>query len=308
MARRRSTFSSDSLELLLDTICNVFGGIILMAILVVLLTQTTAGRLPEPESEDVERAFRVQRLRFERQKLQRRLADLQAHRRQIGETFQDTTSEAGERLADARSRFQEAVQEASERVQQMNTTVKDTRREHTRAEEQLAEAERHLDEKQEDLDRLQADLRHAESAVSRKVRLPHRRGAASGSPRYYVVQGHRAYELKNVRWFAGTHEAGQCSVTADRERRVAFVRPVPGEGYPAPVDGASVGAFRAALMRHPPASHYLVFFVYDDSASYAAFQALKDVAVDAGFAYMAEPVVTEDGAFPIVPTSHHETE
>lgn len=308
MARRASTFSSDSLELLLDTICNVFGGIILMAILVVLLTQTTAGRLPEPEPEDVDRAFQVQRLRFERQKLQRRLADLEAHRRQIGETFHDTTSEAGERLADARGRFQEAVQEASDRVQQISAAAKDTRREHTRAREQLAVAERRLDEKQQELDRLQAGLRHADSAVSRKVRLPHRQGAATGNPLYYVIKGNRAYSLKNVRWFAGAHRAGQCRVTAAPQRQVAEVRPIPGEGYPAPVGGSGAGAFRAALMRHPPSSHYLVFFVYDDSTSYAAFQALKDTSVNAGYTYMAEPVLIEDGAFVIVPTSHHETE
>jgi len=39
--RRRNT-TEDSLELLLDTMCNMFGGIILMALLVVLQTQMTA--------------------------------------------------------------------------------------------------------------------------------------------------------------------------------------------------------------------------------------------------------------------------
>jgi len=308
MARRRSTFSSDSLELLLDTICNVFGGIILMAVLVVLLTQTTAGRLPDPEPADIERAFQVQRLRFERQKLERRLADLEEHRRQIGETFQATTSESGERLADAHNQFQEAVHEASDRLQQMNATEKDTHREHSRAEEQLDEARRRLNEKEEELAQLQDDLRHAESAISRKVRLPHRRGTAAGRALYYVVKGKRAYALEGVRWYGGTHRAGDCEVTPVAHHQAAKVKPIDGEGYPAPLDGSNAGAFRASLMRHPAGSHYLVFFVYDDSTSYASFQALKDVAVNARYAYTVEPVIAEEGAFAIVPVSHHETE
>jgi len=308
MAQGRSTSGSDSLELLLDTICNVFGGIILMAILVVLLTQTSAGRLPDPEPEDVERAFQVQRLRFEQRNLERRLADLQEHRRQLDETFHDTTSEAGERLADARNQFQEAIQEASGRVRQMNATVKDTRREHTRAEDQLDEAQRRLDEKEEELAQLQDDLRHAESAVSRKVRLPHRQGAAAGRALYYVIKGKRAYALEGARLYGGTHRAGDCEVTPVAHHHAAKVKPIAGEGYPAPVDGANAGAFRAALMRHPPSNHYLVFFVYDDSASYASFQALKDVAVNARYAYTVGPVIVKDGAFVIVPVSHHKTE
>ena len=39
---RRERANADSLELLLDTICNVFGGIIFIAIIVALLTASRA--------------------------------------------------------------------------------------------------------------------------------------------------------------------------------------------------------------------------------------------------------------------------
>ena len=42
MSRRR-TRKQDSLELLLDTICNTFGGVLFIAILVVMLLQQTGG-------------------------------------------------------------------------------------------------------------------------------------------------------------------------------------------------------------------------------------------------------------------------
>ena len=51
MSRRRSS-RQDSLELLLDTICNTFGGVLFIAILVVLLLQQTGGGpdIPAPAS------------------------------------------------------------------------------------------------------------------------------------------------------------------------------------------------------------------------------------------------------------------
>ena len=308
MAQRRSSFSSDSLELLLDTICNVFGGIILMAILVVLLTQTSAGRLPDPKPEDIERAFQAERLSFERRQLEQRLADLYEHRGQIKETFQATTSETGERLADARGQFHTAVQKASARLQQTNATVKECLKQNGQAARQLNDVKRRVHEKEEVCAQLQDQMRHAESAVSQKVRLPHRKGAASGKSVYYVVKGDRAYPLERARWDGGTHRSGHCYVTPVFGHEAATVRPIEGEGYPAPVGETSAGAFQASLMLKPPASHYIVFFVYDDSASYASFQALKDLVVAEHYAYTAAPVVVEGGGFTVVPVSHHQTE
>ena len=45
MSRRRSR-KQDSLELLLDTICNTFGGVLFIAILVVMLLQQTGRGSP----------------------------------------------------------------------------------------------------------------------------------------------------------------------------------------------------------------------------------------------------------------------
>jgi hypothetical protein len=52
--RRFKSKGNDSLDLLLDTICNAFGGIVLIAILITLLTQDTQERIEE-ESASVDR-------------------------------------------------------------------------------------------------------------------------------------------------------------------------------------------------------------------------------------------------------------
>ena len=46
--RHRSSPPSDSLELLLDTLCNTFGGVLFIAILVVILLQMSSGRVSPP--------------------------------------------------------------------------------------------------------------------------------------------------------------------------------------------------------------------------------------------------------------------
>lgn len=58
MSRRRRAARQDSLELLLDTICNTFGGVLFIAIMVVMLLQQagqgTAAAVPQPSAEELE--------------------------------------------------------------------------------------------------------------------------------------------------------------------------------------------------------------------------------------------------------------
>ena len=55
MARKKSNVNAGSLDLLLDTICNTFGGILLIALLVVImLTETTKSTSETPEQSAVE--------------------------------------------------------------------------------------------------------------------------------------------------------------------------------------------------------------------------------------------------------------
>jgi len=308
MARRRVQSSTDSLELLLDTICNVFGGVILMAILVVLLTQTSAGRIPDPTPEEAERSLEARRLRFECQRLQERVADLSRHRDEVERTFRSTTSPTGERLASAVNEFREAIKVASQRVQATQKDTRGSQKDRTEAADLLRAAERLVREKTDELRRLEDELGRSGTSLPKQVRLPHRRGAAPGRACYYVIKGPRAYPLERVSWFGNAHRSGHCMATPLLPGRAARITPIEGRGYPVPQGGGDVEGFRRSLLRYTPDSRYVVFFVYNDSRSYAAFQALKDVVVNAHYRYVAAPIMPEGGAFTVHPVSHHETE
>jgi hypothetical protein len=311
MARRRSDIGADSLDLLLDTICNVFGGIILMAILVVLQTQTSAGRIPEPKAQDVQQAIEAQRLRFECDRLQDRATNLSQHRDEIARTFHATTSPTGERLADAQGEFKKAIQEAQRRVKAAEAEAASGRKEHAETEDLLRTVERSLKDKQAEVRSLEEELKWSQVSLSQQVRLPHRRGGSVGAARYYVVKGARAYALNpehRFNWYGGEQRAGHCMMEPLALARVAKVTPIEGAGYPVSHGERGADAFMASLAPCPADSHYIVFFVYNDSESFAAFQTLKDAVAEARYRYMADPVVPEAGAFTVVPSPGHQTE
>ncbi len=77
MARRRSLMSdTSSLELLLDTICNTFGGIVFVSLLVVILvnmsSRETADTPPEPvtQAEMLKKQTELESLRQDLKELQ----------------------------------------------------------------------------------------------------------------------------------------------------------------------------------------------------------------------------------------------
>lgn len=311
MAARREGLASDSTELLLDTICNVFGGIILMAILVVLLTQSSAGRIPDPTSEEVDRALEAQRLRFEIGRLRRRLADLEEHRAEIERTFLATTSPTGERLTGAVHEFRKAIIEAKQRVVASQKALTHARRDQVEAERELRATTTRIDEKREEFRRLEARLESAQTSRRKDVRLPHRSGSGRGTPRYYVVKGGNVYRFGQgplPRWEGGPYRVEDCMVSPLGGMTGAEVRPVEGAGMRVPKEQRGLSPFLATLDRCHPRTHYIFFFVYPDSESFASFQRLKEIAVGRRFSYALTPVAPGADYITIVPTSYHETE
>jgi len=311
VARQRSDFGLGSLDLLLDTICNMFGGIVLMAILVVLQTQTSASRIPEPSDAEVSRSLEAQRLRFECERLEAYATDLDQHRNEVAKTFQATTSPTGERLADAQLAFRQAIDEARRRLQAAEAATTSESHDQDDREDLLRTADRSLQERQKEVADLEAALRQAQEAPTKSVRLSHRRGLADGEAAYYVIRADRVYALDpegRFDWSGPAQRVGQCFMTPVVPGREALVTPIDGDGYPIRPEAGGTDAFLASLQHRPATTHYIVFFTYNDSASFATFQTVKDAIVNAHYRYAADPVIPKNGSFVGGPSSGHETE
>jgi len=315
MASHRTNLASDSLELLLDTICNVFGGIILMAILVVLLTQTSADQVPDPTAEELETAFRFQQLRLQQKELRQRLAELNNHRRRLQETLWTTTPEPAERLADAYDQFQKAIRKASERLEEAKQAMTESRSQHGRLSDYLRRTEKRLQEKRREVEHLQEQLNHLEKVASRNVRLPHRRGAVQGEAKYFIIKGQKAY-------YVGFRHRGHHHLHLEN---IDIVSPIEGiyeqqvHLIPRPSGGVTVpenldAAWLFGLIQHcgannfDPIEAYFVFFVWNDSESYATFQRLKNAVLAQGYSYCVFPKTPSRGGIRVEPSRLHESE
>jgi hypothetical protein len=308
---RRSDLGADSLDLLLDTICNVFGGIILMAILVVLQTQTSAGRIPEPATEDVQRTVEAQRLRFECKRLANRAESLAQHRDAVAGTFQATTSPTGERLADAQGEFRKAIDEAHRRIKMTEGEVAASRRDKDKNEDLLRTAESRLSDKQAEIKSLEKEVEQLPTTSSKQVRLPHRRGIVVGEAKYFMILAGRAYYV-GYRHRGHHHLHVEPDDVADPPpaiyEQAVRITPRPGGGFAVPENVQPGDRVERLLSVYQPANDYFVFLVCNDSPSFAAFQRFKAAVVASGFHHVVFPTVAEGGAITVQPWLFHESE
>lgn len=303
--RHRAVGASDSLELLLDTICNVFGGIILMAVLVVLMTQGWVGSVEGHASEDIEAARQeVARLRALRE-------TLRAESTRLQDAAAATASPDTEGLLVRQRDFEDAVAAAEQRLPALEAAMAGARRELSTSEAESAIEQKRLEDGEAQTTSLRRRLIRLESQPREKVRLPHRKGTAYGTARYYVVQGGKVYRCGvggTSRWTGGSYREEDCifepvgSIIA----KAARITPVKGAGIQVPPAGASAAAVVKTLQMCRPDTHYVVFWVHTDSSSFESFQRMKSIVVDEGYRYTVSPYQGEYVG--VVASSGHQTE
>lgn len=288
MRRRTSDTSTDSFELLLDAICNVFGGIILITIFVVLMTQTTAGNLPSGNAEEWQRALEGRKLAFDCLSLERRVDDMARQEALLQETYKAVESPNTQKLTDARQRFLDAIAEAERRLKAVHSDLSESKDGVTRSALQISRVARQTEDKIREIERLRTQLRSTPRVVERKVRLPHRRAQISGRPRYYLIKGGKVYPFKPYALGVGGEVSEHCLVTPLPKlgRGVVRVEPWKEGGITVPVDGRVSREVLASFSHCSPTTHTMFFFVCaDGSGSFRAFQDLKRILLDQGYEY-----------------------
>ena len=317
MARRRSESGTDSLDLLLDTICNVFGGIILLAILVILQTQVTAASIPKPEPTDIDRVLEIRRLKMETLRLEDELADRKTRMLTQEDRYQRVASPAKRKLLGRKRELLAALAGARTKLGELTRNTAQARKSLaaqeqrlTQVDEALKRGDRELAEKRRALAKAKARARSDARKLPRGIRLPHRRGLARGAARYFIIKGNRAYVLERIRWGTGRSVSGQCIVESEggAVSRKARVSPQPGSGYPIPQKSKRGDAIDRQVKQYRPSGSYFVFFVWNDNDSFLSFQRLKKVVLDAGFQYAAHACQPEGNAIILVPSRGHESE
>jgi hypothetical protein len=311
MKRGGVQIESDSLELLLDTICNVFGGIVLMAILVVIQTQSGASMIARLTQARGEETLRLRELLLQRRALEADLADVRNQERNLAETFVQAVTPSMAQAINRREEFVAAHQEASKRLpglQKEAAQVKEVLPGLTKESKDLAADAVKMTE---ELEAIKKRLHLAAAELPKNVRLPHQRGVATGTAVYFVLVGNEAYRLGLPDWYrTAEFRSGDCMVKNFSDAvtiRKAQVQPIPGAGRKI-VDGegktSEFARFTATL---DASGSYVVFFVRGDDDAAAGFQEAKRAVLDRRLRYAFFVYDPKDG-LTVYPGRGHLTE
>lgn len=288
MARRTAHSDEDSLELLLDTICNVFGGIILMAILVVLQTQGSIEKMATlVESPDT--PLEVEQLTFEIERIDKQLDDLRKQRQDLDKRFRESASPDTAILLDRREEFVKAIQEAEQRIDKLS---KDERKARDLLSLQVPQESQLSREVEAVRRKLEATVKRREQqtdASTITARLPQQHQSRTSRQRIYLISGKKAYSLEVFHAAVSQYASGDCLVTPKPSSGGMFVEPKSGRGTVVPEDARQAAAFRILLKRDSSDTHIISFFVQADSESFAAFQVARTVTVAEGYEYSVGP-------------------
>lgn len=291
--------------MLLDTMCNAFGGIILLAVLVTLLTSKERGSQTSasPESSEM---------------VQRRLALAQAnlkHALELSASLQNKADDprwkqqldslaTRKQLQQALQQTRQAVDESTKALESANASEPTERLRFLNAQLNAAEAKNvelrnSLTAAQENAKRLKhrLDSLHEQVATlvnnaQRPLRLP--KEHETGKRAFYVIVEYgQVFPCRNADL---TRNATSISWSSRGESETA--RPIAGQGY-AVADGAKL---RALFNGIPKDLVYVAFCVFEDS--FAEFNRAKEMATASGLVYGWEPFRKEDGPVSFGPIGH----
>jgi hypothetical protein len=274
MARRHHAIDTSSLEMLLDTMCNTFGCVIFIAVLLAVLMQQV-GTVADSAQRTGVTALEAQRQQARADQLR---AEIEALRTTL-QALRKATAVKGPALPDLTGPVRDAEQEASETrasLEQARTavtaaagTVDALRREA----ERLAGAIRELDDR----------LAGAPPSVPREFRVPQLQAATPDAVFNCVLHGGRFYALRPPGKGFDTEDA-QVSEVANGGFAVT-VRP--GAGQPIGDDPKAVGGKLGDALALDPTGILMEFTVYPDS--FGEFIVVKQWFVDRGFSYNWRP-------------------
>jgi hypothetical protein len=280
--KRRALAPSDSLELLLDTMCNTFGGIVLIALLVALLSGNGG---PSPNAAP-SRALFDQRIALAE-------ADLDALRKQAASPSEDDTATTAGELAAASAGLLAARADAAATSADTISRTEAIAANGGAAWRQIAEELRALTRREAELQNLiaatrseTARLRDREAALKAqaqrerdeqtvKLRFPKERTRTRNSLAvicqhgrlYPILTAAGAQDRANISWRTVGADSEETTTLADRGIRL-------------PADNR---AWLDLLRTLRTENVYVAFYVYPDS--YEAFRAARESAVEAHFEF-----------------------
>lgn len=297
---------NDSLDMLLDTMCNTFGGIILLAVLVTLLTsrERHGGVATTTETQEM---------------LQRRLTLAQDNLKQalqLQASLQTKTNDASRRsqvaLLDTRQQIQDelkrvrelsardardleasASSDPAERLQALNTQLAAAQAQKTAAQNALAASKENTKRMNTRVAALEKQTTDLVKDSQRQLRLP-KEHETSKRVFYIIARYGRIYPCRLVDLSRNEIDIEWTSTLTSEK-----AEPIRGKGIDPIGNAAGLKSFFNNLSGQ---SVYVGFCVFEDS--FPAFIQAKQMATESGLAYGWDPFEVSDSPVSFSDTGH----
>lgn len=286
MGRRRRRSNSDSLDLFLDTICNAFGGLLFLAILLTLLVQMRSND-NAGSSQEVVSEVELEKLSLEVRMAERRREELSAQIAKLNQLAGTMDASSLQQRASNIEELQKKIEALLSQIQSESELVESTLREVREMKEQMANLEVELPRAREDLAQAKQNLSESLTAREQSVEAPVER-ATLKAPVCLLMRYKKVYLV-----FAedGKQRVNIEHVEDKSTDKNTVVQPKPGSGWDVE---AEVGMKQVADLfgQVSPVDRFVSIAVWPDS--YGDFEKIKKLMIEGGFNYQLIPLTTEE--------------
>ncbi|MDA0836094.1 MAG: hypothetical protein O3A29_22715 [Planctomycetota bacterium] len=287
--KRKSGSSGDSLDLLLDTICNTFGGILFISMLVVILVNAASQDVSSSLPTQVDH----QRLVESRRQLSDMTIKLDSLRRAVRQTEQlrdRFTDKDGQAIIDdlaALKATTAALHESRDASLGLLAGTQELINNTARETERLREAIRTA---QQDLAAAKRQLESEVSLRSRTSKLPRQKQTTRQQVPFFLKAGRLcSYAIVDSR---GNLSRNEAEVRLQEEGGKKYAVPVGGSGLIVKPDGSNVDEVTRRLEPFDESKYFIAIVVWDDS--FEEFQIIKDAAVRGNYEYQLIPMPRDE--------------
>ena len=287
MRGRANKKKSDSMDLLLDTICNTFGGVLFIALLVVMLVQTS----PAARDQNSQPAApgETERLVRELEAVTDELARLKAARSGQLRTLASLAPAEVRQLLEDRRKREEVLESLNGVKAGLESLVSNVAEGLSSARAAAESAKVDLRQAESEVDRLEKELAAAKAAKVKELRTPVAMPPAGRQEIQFVIQYGLLYiwHQYDSSWNRrGLNTEDFLVIKSTSEGLETTPRPTRGIAI---ADSPQSRAELARMLRRfDRIRHYLAFVVRPDS--YDDFEIARDVAIELGFEYRLYPL------------------
>lgn len=286
MAKRRRVSTSDSLDLFLDTICNAFGGLLFLAILLTLLVQMRSND-DSGSSQEVVSQVEIDRLALEVKTAERRRQELSAQVAKLSQLAGKMDASPLQQKANAIEELQKKLEPLLSQIQSESQLVESMLREMREIEEQMANLEVELPRAREDLAQAKQNLSESLTSRQQSVEAPSERMTLK-SAICLLMRYNRVYLVfrDDLNQAVNTEHVEDVS-----SGKSVTVQTKPAKGWDITSD-AGLEQFTLLLADASPDDRFCSIAVWPDS--YGNFEKIKSIMIDRGFNYELLPLTTQE--------------